>query len=104
MALLSPEYRDAFVAADVTVITEIYPSGDAPIPGVTGKLVVNAILDAHPHQRVVWLPRRHDLVEFLAREVRSGDVCVSMGCGDVAGLPSEVLARRVELDAERFAT
>jgi UDP-N-acetylmuramate--alanine ligase len=101
MALMSPEYRDAFVGADLTVITDIYPSGDAPIPGVTGKLVVNAILDAHPYQQVVWLPRRHDLIEFLAREVRSGDVCVSMGCGDVASLPSEVLALRHDLDRER---
>jgi UDP-N-acetylmuramate--alanine ligase len=49
MAVLSPEYRDAFVRADVTVLTDIYPSGDAPIPGVSGKLVVNAVLDAHPH-------------------------------------------------------
>lgn len=101
MAIMSPEYCDAFVNADLTVITDIYPSGDAPIPGVTGKLVVNAILDAHPYQHVVWLPRRHDLVEFLAREVRAGDVCLSMGCGDVASLPSEVIQRRIELEAER---
>ena len=48
MAMLSPEYRDAFVDADVVVLTEIYASGTTPIPGVTGKLVVNAVLDAHP--------------------------------------------------------
>lgn len=101
MAVLSPEYRDAFMGADLTVITDIYPSGDEPIPGVTGKLVVNAVLDAHPNQRVVWLPRRHDLIEFLAREVRAGDVCVSMGCGDVASLPAEVISRRIELAVER---
>jgi UDP-N-acetylmuramate--alanine ligase len=101
MAVLSPEYRDAFLKADVTVITDIYPSGDAPIPGVTGKLVVNAVLDAHPYQRVVWLPKRHDLIEYLAREVRAGDVCVSMGCGDVASLPSEIIARRTDLERER---
>ena len=94
MAELWPEYADAFVAADVVVLTEIYPSGTQPIPGVTGKLVVNAVLDAHPGARVVWLPRRDDLIAFLAREVRSGDVCVSMGCGDVASLPDEVLAAR----------
>jgi UDP-N-acetylmuramate--alanine ligase len=44
----------------------------------------------------VWLPKRPDLVEFLARELRDGDVCISMGCGDVASLPSEVLVRRAE--------
>jgi UDP-N-acetylmuramate--alanine ligase len=89
--VLSPEYQDAFVRADVTVITDIYPSGEAPLPGVTGKLVVEAVCDAHPEQRVVWLPKRSDLVAFLARELRAGDVSISMGCGDVAMLPDEVL-------------
>jgi len=98
MAVLSPEYRDAFIAADGVVPTEIYPSGDTPIPGVTTKLVVDAVLDAHPWQRVVWLPHRHELVDFLVHELRPGDVCVSMGCGDIAVLPTEILARADELD------
>ncbi len=91
MAVLSPEYRDAFVRADVTVLTDIYPSGDAPIPGVTGKLVVNAVLDAHPHQHLVWMPRRSELADYLATVLRPGDVCISMGCGDIAELPAEIL-------------
>jgi UDP-N-acetylmuramate--alanine ligase len=97
MEVLSAEYRDAFVDADVAVITDIYASGEAPRPGVTGKLVVNAVLDAHPWQRVAWMPRRTDLIDYLARELRAGDVCISMGCGDVASLPSEVLARLHEM-------
>jgi UDP-N-acetylmuramate--alanine ligase len=88
------DYRDAFVAADLVVLTDIYASGTTPIPGVTGKLVLNAVLDAHPTTRAVWLPRRDDLVAYLAREVRDGDVCVSMGCGDVSSLPDEILAVR----------
>jgi UDP-N-acetylmuramate--alanine ligase len=99
MAVLSPDYRDAFVGADLTVITDIYASGDAPIPGVTGKLVVDAVLDSHPHQRVAWMPRRSDLVDFLARELRPGDVCISMGCGDIASLPDELMAR-VGIDSD----
>ena len=88
------DYADAFVGADVVVITDIYPSGTHPIPGVTGKLIVNAVVDAHPRSRVVWLPRRDDVVSFLAGEVGPGDVCISMGCGDIATLPEEILARR----------
>lgn len=101
MAVLSPDYCDSFVDADVVVLTDIYASGTEPIPGVTGKLVVNAVIDAHPRSRVVWMPKRVDLVEFLAREVREGDVCISMGCGDIAALPDEVLTRRAELRAAR---
>ena len=88
------DYADAFTAADVVVLTDIYASGTTPIPGVTGKLVLNAVLDAHPETRAVWLPRRDDLVHWLAGNVREGDVCISMGCGDVSSLPDEVLAAR----------
>jgi len=88
------EYGSAFTGADVVVLTDVYASGTVPIPGVTGKLIVNAVTEADPGRRVVWLPRREDLVSFLAREVRSDDVCISMGCGDIATLPSEVLDAR----------
>ncbi len=88
------EYHSAFVDADVVVLTEIFPSGTTPIPGVTGKLIVNAVTAAHPEQRVVWLPRRDDLVAFVAAEARAGDVVISMGCGDIATFPAEVLDAR----------
>ena len=94
MSVMSREYADAFVEADVVVLTEIYASGTTPIPGVTGHLVVDAVLEAHPDARVVWLPRREDIISFLAGEVGEGDVCISMGCGDIATLPEEVIARR----------
>lgn len=97
MAIMSPAYRDAFVDADLVVLTDIFASGTTPIPGVTGKLVVNAVLDAHPATRMAWLPRRGDLIEYLARELRDGDVCISMGCGDIASLPDELQQRRAEL-------
>jgi UDP-N-acetylmuramate--alanine ligase len=87
MALMWQDYADAFVDADVVVLTDIYASGTTPIPGITGKLVVNAVLDAHPDTRLVWLPKRHDLIDFVAGELREGDVCISMGCGDMASLP-----------------
>jgi len=101
MAVMWPEYRDAFVDADLVVLTDIYASGTTPIPGITGKLVVNSVLDAHPATRMVWMPRREDLVDYLSRELREGDVCISMGCGDVATLPDEVRDRRDALRSPR---
>ncbi|WP_420450447.1 UDP-N-acetylmuramate--L-alanine ligase [Ilumatobacter sp.] len=94
MAEIWRDYGDAFADADVVVLTDIYSSGTTPIPGVTGKLVVNAVTEADPRKRVVWLPQRSDLIDFVAREARSGDLVVSMGCGDIATLPSEVLDAR----------
>jgi UDP-N-acetylmuramate--alanine ligase len=76
------------------VITDIYSSGTEPIAGVTGQLVVDAILKSHPNSRVIYQPSRTNLVEFLADDIKVGDLCISMGCGDIASLPSEVIARR----------
>ncbi|MBI4935055.1 MAG: UDP-N-acetylmuramate--L-alanine ligase [Actinobacteria bacterium] len=101
MAVMWHEYQHAFVDADLVVLTDIFASGTTPIPGVTGKLVVNAVLDAHPDTSLAWMPRRVDLVDFLARQLVDGDVCISMGCGDIATLPDEVQARRAELRVEQ---
>jgi UDP-N-acetylmuramate--alanine ligase len=90
---LQGEFGDAFVDADVVVITDVYGAGEQPRPGVTGKLLVNAVLDAHPRTRVVWLPRREDLVPFLRTELRPGDLCLTLGAGDITSLPDELLDR-----------
>ena len=94
MSVISHLYADSFVAADLVVITDIYSSGTEPISGVTGQLVVDAILESHPNSRVIYQPSRTNLVEFLADEIKDGDLCISMGCGDISSLPSEVIARR----------
>lgn len=88
------QYGNAFADADLVVLTDIYASGTTPIPGVTGKLIVNAVTEADPSKRVVWLPNRQELIDFVARESRDGDIVLSMGCGDIASLPSEVLDAR----------
>lgn len=97
IAQMWQDFADCFTEADVVVITDIYSSGTTPIPGVTGQLVADAVQEAHPHARVVYLPRREDLVSFVAGEVVAGDVCISMGCGDIGLFPDEVLARRAVL-------
>ena len=100
MAAMSDQYRDAFTAADVVFVTDIYASGTAPIAGVTGRLVVDAVASAHPGADVRWRETRGELVTAVADELRSGDVCVSFGCGDIENFPDEVT---IETDLRRVA-
>jgi UDP-N-acetylmuramate--alanine ligase len=90
-ASLAPSFADAFVDADLLVLTDVYAEGERPRPGVTGKLVVDAVLDAHPEARVAYLPSRQDLAPYLLRALRPGDVCLSLGAGDITVLPDELL-------------
>jgi UDP-N-acetylmuramate--alanine ligase len=85
-------FADAFTDADLVVVTEIYPAGEPPRPGVTGRLVADAVRDAHPSAEVAWIPARADLVDFLRRELRPGDLCLTLGAGDLTTLPDELLA------------
>lgn len=87
------ELGASLTEADIVVVTDVYGADQTPIPGVTGKLVVDGISDASPATRVVYLPHRHDVVRFLGDEVREGDLVVTMGCGDVWMLGDAALER-----------
>jgi UDP-N-acetylmuramate--alanine ligase len=93
MDKLSSAYCDSFVAADLAVVTEIYASGTTPIDGVTGEMVVDAVRAAHPGSDVQWCPTRADLLAYLDQVLQPGDLCVSMGCGDIEHLPRELMTK-----------
>jgi UDP-N-acetylmuramate--alanine ligase len=84
---------ESLAHADVVVITDVYGAGEQPIPGVTGKLLVDSLAEAEPTKRVLYLPRRPDVVDFLAREVRHGDLVLTLGAGDITMVADETLER-----------
>lgn len=87
------ELGRSLAGADLVVLTDVYGAGELPVPGVTAKLVLDALLEAAPTKRVVYLPHRADLAPFLAREVRRGDLVLTLGAGDVTMVGEETLAR-----------
>lgn len=89
IAAMADAYEGAFSQADHVVITDIYASGTARIEGVTGELVVNAVQRSHPH--VEWAPSRSDIVHSVSAALQPGDVCISMGCGDIETFPDDLM-------------
>ena len=87
------ELGASVVGADLVLVTDVYGADQDPIPGVTGALVVEGARLASPSTRTVYLPHRYDVIEYLDREVREGDLVVTMGCGDVWMLGDAALAR-----------
>lgn len=92
-ASLWRDFADAFAGADELVLTDVYPAGEAPRPGVSGRLVLRAVLDAHPGQAVTYLPRRDDVVRFVPSIARPGDLVLTLGAGDLTTVPDEWLAQ-----------
>jgi UDP-N-acetylmuramate--alanine ligase len=90
-ASLWKDFGDAFTDADVLAVTDVYASGETPRPGISGKLIVQRVLDDHPWARVAYLPHRADVLTFLRAELRPGDLCLTLGAGDLTSLPDELL-------------
>ena len=87
------ELGASVVGADLILVTDVYGAAQAPIPGVTGQLVVDGVLETAPQADVVYVPHRQDVLDHLDREVRGGDLVVTMGCGDVWMLGDAALER-----------
>ena len=88
-ASLWPEFAGAFDDADVVVLTDIYAAGEVARPGVSGRLVLQAVVDAEPRARVVYVPRRADVPRCLSAVTRRGDVVLTLGAGDVTSIADE---------------
>ncbi|MCL2881482.1 MAG: UDP-N-acetylmuramate--L-alanine ligase [Coriobacteriia bacterium] len=77
------DFGEAFAAADKVILTDIYSAGETPIPGVTGRTILETLLTHHPHIDVAYLPHRSELIPYLEESLRAGDLLITMGAGDV---------------------
>jgi UDP-N-acetylmuramate--alanine ligase len=80
---LAHELAQSLAAADAVAVTGVYAAREEPVPGVDGKLVVDALVAARPGMPVAWTPEVEDAVRFLARRARAGDLVLTIGAGDV---------------------
>ena len=90
---LATTFADAFVDVDVLGITELYGAGETPIPGVSGRLVVDAVRTGHPRTEVTFLPDLGATVDWLVDVLRPGDCCLTLNAGDLTTVPDVVLRR-----------
>jgi len=94
---LAEDFADAFATAEHSVLMDVYSAGEAPIPGVSGKTLLDALLRKHPRAQAAYLPHRIDIVPYLRSRLRAGDLVMTMGAGDVTAIGPELVASlRVE--------
>lgn len=84
----SDEFGAALAKADLVVVTDVFGAREAPVPGITGQLVAEAVRSSGGEAE--YVPRRFDLAEYLAPRVRPGDLVLSLGAGDITLLHNEL--------------
>src|ERR1700761_3305460 len=92
---LFEEFCTCFNDADAVVVAEVYPAGEAPIPGIDRDHFVLG-LRAHGHREVIPLPNAGELARLVKGLAGNGDLVVCLGAGNITqwayALPGELKA------------
>ncbi len=90
-AALATQFGSAFADADVLVVTDVYSAGERAVPGVSGRLVADAVAAQDPRLPVTYAPGWEELRQTVASVLRPGDLCLTLGAGDLTALPDDLL-------------
>jgi UDP-N-acetylmuramate--alanine ligase len=85
------EFGEALTLADAVLVTEVYGAGEMPQPGVSGKLVVDAVCESQSRPDVYYIPDQHDIPKVLRLIAEPRDTVLTMGAGDISRVGDELL-------------
>jgi len=88
------DFGRALLAAEHALVTEVYASRESPIDGVTGELVASAAR-ASGHRNVGFCADRAELRRELERDVKEGDLILTLGAGDIYRFAEQLAAEGV---------
>ncbi|MBI5166226.1 MAG: UDP-N-acetylmuramate--L-alanine ligase [candidate division NC10 bacterium] len=86
------DFFTAFYQADKLLVTEIYPAGETPIPGVKGEQIAAGAKD-HGHRDVTFVADKEEIPDLLLPELRPGDMVFTLGAGDIWRVGEELLMK-----------
>jgi UDP-N-acetylmuramate--alanine ligase len=95
LASLFEQFSACFNDADTVIIANVYPAGEAPIPGADRDSLVQG-LRARGHRQVIPLEGPQELARIVGRLASPGDIVVCLGAGNITqwayALPGELAA------------
>lgn len=89
-AALRDAFGPALSRADYIVLTDVYPAGEDPIPGVTVESLAAAIRPC-VRATVEVVPSLDDVVPAIVRVARPGDVVITLGAGSIGRLSGRLI-------------
>ncbi len=89
------EFARALGMSDVLVVTGVYAARETPIEGVSGELITQSAKESG-HEAAYYISDQDELVGFLSKITREGDMLITMGAGDIWKVGHEFLSRGAE--------
>ncbi len=92
LSKLLPRFAEAFDDADEVVVTEVYPAGEDPIPGATGRALFEE-MRRRGRPGVRYEPDLARVPESVAAAARPGDIILVLGAGNINRTIPEIIRR-----------
>ena len=92
LSKLMAQFATSFNQADVLVVTEIYPAGEDPIPGVTAEALFDEIRQ-FGHRHVCFEPDLKKIPALLEKIAAPNDMVIILGAGNVNRIIPEIIDR-----------
>lgn len=81
------EFSSTLSVADLVFVTDVYPAREAPIPGVTGELIVSV----GDKNKMYYIPNKNNIPEKILEILQPGDIIITIGAGDIWKIADEIL-------------
>jgi UDP-N-acetylmuramate--alanine ligase len=82
LSVLMNSFATSFNQADVLIITEIYPAGETPIAGVSGKTLHEEIVQ-FGHKNVYFEPETKKIAPLVGKLAQPEDIILVLGAGNI---------------------
>ena len=88
--LLKKEFGKAFFQADKVIVTDIYPSREEPIPGVTGEIIKDQCIN-FGHKDTEYIGVKEEIPKFLIPKLLKGDMVILLGAGNIYNIAEDII-------------
>jgi UDP-N-acetylmuramate--alanine ligase len=89
---LMDEFAMSFGNANKLFLMDIYPASERPIKGISSEVLAQRIRGTG-FEDLTYIPDRKEMMERIASELKTGDVLITLGAGDVYKMGEEILKK-----------
>lgn len=97
---LAEEFGQSLQGADLVIVTDVYPASEAPIEGVSGETIVEAV-NRHGDTRSISHPNLESAHHAVGNVLQPGDLVITLGAGNVHEAGKLIAADLTLLEALR---
>ncbi len=97
---LAEDFGKVLQAADLVFISDVYPASEAPIVGVSGQTLVDA-MQRHGDVPATYLPNLATAHHAVGNALKSGDLFITLGAGNVHEAGTRIAADLKSLEEMR---